>query len=175
LQQLLAPHIELLEMGIPAREVEALIRTDEPRFSPKKLGFDDFTALLDFAEAEELLRSIPDDRNLLRFKPGDSLTAPTEEEEPAAAEETDAGSSSAPRRRRRRRNASRRSAGDEGDTEEAAEGPGEAADEAKPVEEPAAEAPAPVKKKAAKRKTAKKSSRKRAAKTAATEGADDED
>ena len=180
LQQLLAPHIELLQMGIPAREVEALIRTDEPRFSAKTLGFEDFTALLDFAEAEELLRSIPDDRNLLRFKPGDALTVPFEAEESPAAEETGgAETRSAPRRRRRRRNASRLSKDDEGD-EGVSEDSSESADEAPPVEESAEAAPeaAAVRKKAAKRKTAKKSVKKAAKKTAAkrtsTDDSDDE-
>ena len=41
-----APSVSALVRGRPA-----LIRTDEPRFSAKKLGFEDFTALLDFAEA----------------------------------------------------------------------------------------------------------------------------
>jgi hypothetical protein len=175
LLQLLAPHIELLQMGIPAREVEALIRTDEPRFSAKKLGFEDFTALLDFAEAEELLRSIPDDRNVLRFKPGDSLTVAAEEETPAAEDAPAVETGSAPRRRRRRRNASRRRADDEGDSDVSA-APAQATEEATPVESGAKE-PAPSKKKAAKRKTAKKSAkkstRKKAAKKADDAGGDE--
>ncbi len=98
LTELLSPHRDLLSIGIPQREVAALIRAAEPNFSPLDLGFDDFADLLAFAEDHELLESRLDSRDALRYFPGAKLEELGGGEAESSPEAREGG-----RRRRRRR------------------------------------------------------------------------
>ena len=160
LMRLLGPHRELLTMGIPQKEVVALIRAGDPDFDPRDLNFEDFADLLAFAEEKQLLESRLDARDSLRYFPGDDLIELPET--PAADGER--GGPKRSRRRRRRAGGSRRREGVSDVAGEAAASSEEPGPDSEPaaVEEPADDEPAPkaAKKAVARRKTTKKVAKK---------------
>ncbi len=173
LLELLGSHRDLLAMGIPQKEIAALMRAAEPDFGPVDLGFEDFADLLAFAEDNELLESRLDSRDALRYFPSDKLDEFAGDQAPAPKEARDGRRSRRRRRRRGGRGASEERA--EGGAEGAVGAPRENAEEsqaAKPettgVEAAGGEEPsAPAPKKAAKKKAAKKAAKKKSAKKAA--------
>ena len=122
LGEVLQANIELLEMGIPAREVKALVQAVEPDFNETDYGFSEFAELLNFAQDKGVVRGETDSSANLRFYAGDELSnLPKRPRKKAAAkpaaaagesgQDEEAGSRPAPKRcsrtRRPRKSASR--------------------------------------------------------------------
>ena len=156
LKKALASNFSLLEMGVPAREVEALVRAVQPDFQEEDYGCQEFGEILNLAQDKGLLKAETDSRDTLRFFPGEDLSAP-EEEQSAAADEP-AEEEECPRRIRSRRPRRRRA------TAAAEEAPPDDADTAEPAPEP--EVPARSAKKAVKKRVVKKVKRVKRAKKA---------
>ena len=119
LQRVLEANVNLLEMGIPAREIRALVRAADPDFKETEYGFSEFVELLNLAHDKGLVRAEADSDHHLRFYQGHELlsprrrsrrkTAPSKTEsaaEPQEQPEAEAGDrqtrSRSPRRRRGR-------------------------------------------------------------------------
>jgi hypothetical protein len=73
LQEVLQGNTDLLTMGIPAREIRALVKAADPDFKETDYGFQEFTELLNFAADKGLLRIDSDPNQGLRFYPGPDL------------------------------------------------------------------------------------------------------
>jgi uncharacterized protein (TIGR00288 family) len=73
LGEVLQANLELLEMGIPAREVKALVKAVEPDFNETDYGFSEFTELLNFAQDKGVVRGETDSSASLLFHAGDEL------------------------------------------------------------------------------------------------------
>ncbi|MBI1358207.1 MAG: NYN domain-containing protein [Acidobacteria bacterium] len=197
LQEVLSDNVHLLEMGIPEKEVEALMRAAEPDFAEAEFGFHEFGELVNLACDKGLLKVEADGKDILRYYPGPDLHQPlasakaseepvSDDKEPAAKDGDH--SESDPRRRRRRRRRGGRGRGPEGEkdrerapievgpkrserTEAKPEPETKPAAEPKRSEpEPAAEKPAPAKaaETAEAPKAAKKAVKKKAARKKAT-------
>ena len=136
LQEVLADNVHLLEMGIPEKEVEALMRAAEPDFSESELGFHEFGELVNLACDKGLLREEADAKEILRYYPGPDLHEPlrpgkADEKEAAAVEskagdekgEAGEGADADLRRRRRRRRRGGRGRSGEGERERERTGP----------------------------------------------------
>jgi len=120
LQEVLQDNVDLLRMGIPAREIRALATAADPEFKETDYGFQEFTELLNFAADKGLIRVESDPNRGLRFYPGADLQRVLEKSKRPAkprdtraggppqqarvAEVGDAGASRSRGRRRRRRN-----------------------------------------------------------------------
>ena len=76
LQETLIAYVDLLEMGIPEREVEALMRASDPEFDESEFGFQEFGELLNLACDKGLVRIEADENELLRYYPGPDLNDP---------------------------------------------------------------------------------------------------
>ncbi len=76
LQDVLADNEHLLEMGIPEREVEMLMRSAEPDFKESEFGFREFGELVNLACDKGLLRAEADNSEILRYYPGSELHTP---------------------------------------------------------------------------------------------------
>lgn len=76
LQETLIAYVDLLEMGIPEREVEALMRASDPEFDEEDYGFQEFGELLNLACDKGLLRVVADSNEMLRYFPGPDLNDP---------------------------------------------------------------------------------------------------
>ena len=163
LGEVLQANLELLEMGIPAREVKALVQAVEPDFNETDYGFSEFAELLNFAQDKGVVRGETDSSANLRFYAGDELSnlpkrpRKKAEAKPALAagesgQDEETGRRPAPKRRsrsRRPRKPSSRSAsvrssksGPEG-ADSAAAGGDSAIEAAADSEAPAASQPAP--------------------------------
>ncbi len=114
LQDVLADNEHLLEMGIPEKEIEVLMRAAEPDFNEAEFGFQEFGELINLACDKGLLRAEADRNEILRYYPGPDLNepiepAPPKQTESPAADSSDSGAENAeepeadPSRRRRRR------------------------------------------------------------------------
>ena len=114
LGEVLQANLELLEMGIPAREVKALVQAVEPDFNETDYGFSEFAELLNFAQDKGVVRGETDSSANLRFYAGDELSNLTKrprkkaEAKPALAagesgQDEEAGSQPASKRRPRTR------------------------------------------------------------------------
>ncbi len=195
LQETLIAYVDLLEMGIPEREVEALMRASDPDFDEADFGFQEFGELLNLACDKGLLLTEADSTETLRYYPGPDLNDPITPIEPGtrkaankrtSAEADGEGEGAGRRRGRRRRRRGGRGRGESarGDETPAADSPLE--DEAPAVArdpEPAPEAgadeaeeakPKRTRKKAVKKKAAKKkAARKKAAKKKAAKSKDE--
>jgi len=73
LGEVLQANLELLEMGIPAREVKALVKAVEPDFNETDYGFSEFVELLNFAQDKGVVRGETDSSASLMFHAGDEL------------------------------------------------------------------------------------------------------
>ncbi len=116
LQEVLQSNVDLLGMGIPAREIRALTTAADPEFKETDYGFQEFTELLNFAADKGLIRVETDPNRGLRFYPGEDLQQVLEK--PVSKPRSDAqkaesqpesrgeGSGRSRGRRRRRRNGS---------------------------------------------------------------------
>lgn len=112
LQEVLGDNEHLLEIGIPEKEVEALMRVAEPDFKESEYGFQEFGELVNLACDKGLLKAEADRNEILRYYPGPDLHEPLQPVTPkpvpkAAPEadeaESDAGTDGDPAKRRRRR------------------------------------------------------------------------
>lgn len=104
LKKALASNFSLLKIGVPAREVEALVRAVEPDFEEEDYGCQTFGEILNLAQDKGLLRSEADHRDMLRFFPGPDLIESEEQEADRDREdEEDRPRRIRSRRRRRRR------------------------------------------------------------------------
>ena len=114
LGEVLQTNLELLEMGIPAREVKALVQAVEPDFNETDYGFSEFAELLNFAQDKGVVRGETDSSANLRFYAGDELSnlpkrpkkKAAAKPAPAAAEsgqDEETGRRPAPKRRPRTR------------------------------------------------------------------------
>ena len=74
LGEVLQTNRELLEMGIPAREIKALVQAVEPDFNETDYGFSEFAELLNFAQDKGVVRGETDSSASLRFYAGDELS-----------------------------------------------------------------------------------------------------
>lgn len=196
LQDVLADNEHLLEMGIPEKEVEVLMRAAEPDFKESEFGFHEFGELINLACDKGLLRAEADRNEILRYYPGPDLHDPIEasakpavsaessESDEAASESSVDGDSPQKRRRRRRRGGrGRRSSSERSEGAQEAKSDEEPPKRepiiAKPKTKPADESPEPEpepepKETASKRPTVKKkavkkkATKKKAAKKKAT-------
>jgi hypothetical protein len=85
LQETLIAYVDLLEMGIPEREVEALMRASDPEFDEEDYGFQEFGELLNLACDKRLVRVEADANETLRYYPGPDLNDPIAPIGPPAA------------------------------------------------------------------------------------------
>ena len=83
LSEVLATNVELLRMGIPAREIRALVQAADPAFKETDYGFSEFAELLNLAGDKGLVRIEADLHHGFRYYPGGEL--PTAEEIAASA------------------------------------------------------------------------------------------
>jgi uncharacterized protein (TIGR00288 family) len=164
LQEVLQANVDLLRMGIPAREIRALATAADPDFKETDYGFQEFIELLNFAADKGLIRVESDPNRGLRFYPGADLqqvlekakrlakpreaSAAAPQARPAAPQartaapqaRTSEDPGSRPRGRRRRRRNGHPASGAAAAANGRAVAPGEAPKEK--AEEPAPSAPA---------------------------------
>ena len=76
LQKVLEGNVNLLEMGIPEREIHALVRAADTSFDETAYGFSEFAELLNLAQDKGLVRAEADSDHHLRFYQGDELLSP---------------------------------------------------------------------------------------------------
>ena len=76
LQKVLEANVGLLEMGIPEREIHALVRAADPDFNETEYGFSEFAELLNLAQDKGLVRAETDADHNLRFYQGNELLSP---------------------------------------------------------------------------------------------------
>ena len=152
LQKVLEANVGLLEMGIPEREIHALVRAADSDFNENEYGFSEFAELLNLAQDKGLVRAEADSDHHLRFYQGDELLSSrrrsrrrparsrSESESDAASEQPEAEQANERRTRsrspRRRRSRSSSTAGAAAASKDVAAAPGEA--EARAGENPAA-------------------------------------
>jgi hypothetical protein len=73
LQEVLASNVELLKMGIPAREIRALVQAADSNFKETEFGFSEFAELLNLAGDKGLVRIEADPHHGFRYYPGAEL------------------------------------------------------------------------------------------------------
>ena len=78
LQEVLTSNIDLLNMGIPAKEIQALVQAADPAFKETDFGFSEFAELLNFAVDKGLVGVGADPEHGLRYYPGEELGRPLE-------------------------------------------------------------------------------------------------
>ena len=159
LGEVLQANLELLEMGIPARELRALVKAVEPDFNETDYGFSEFVELLNFAQDKGIVRGETDSSASLLFRAGDELAnLPKRPRKKAAAKPTaaadessvdeEAGARPAPKRRprtRRPRKSTSRSASARSSSSEPRDADATAAEGDSPIEAaPDSEAPEAV-------------------------------
>jgi uncharacterized protein (TIGR00288 family) len=94
LSEVLEANTDILAMGIPEREVEAVVSAADPDFKQTDYGFSEFAELLNYARDKGLVRVEADLDHGLRYYPGDELLNPssaTETEDASAAPSADTG------------------------------------------------------------------------------------
>ena len=89
LQEVLTGNIDLLNMGIPAKEIQALVQAADTAFKETEFGFSEFAELLNFAVDKGLVGVGADPEHGLRYYPGEELGRPLETGE-ASQEEGEA-------------------------------------------------------------------------------------
>jgi hypothetical protein len=73
LGEVLETNVDILGMGIPAREVEAVVHAVDPDFKETDYGFSEFAELLNYARDKGIVRVEADLEHGLRYYPGDEL------------------------------------------------------------------------------------------------------
>jgi hypothetical protein len=73
LAEVLQANVDILSMGIPAREVEAVVTAADPDFKETDYGFSEFAEVLNYAHDKGLVRVEADLEHGLRYYPGDEL------------------------------------------------------------------------------------------------------
>ncbi len=97
LQKVLEANVSLLEMGIPEREIRALVRAADTDFNETEYGFSEFAELLNLAQDKGLVRAEADSDLHLRFYQGNELLSPRRRSRRAPARpRTEAEADSAP-------------------------------------------------------------------------------
>ena len=86
LSEVLEANLNLLEMGVPARELGALVKAVNPDFNETDYGFPEFAELLNFAEDKGLVRAETSSEHGMLFYPGDDLVHRRSVGSPTAAE-----------------------------------------------------------------------------------------
>ncbi len=76
LRKVLEANVSLLEMGIPEREIRALVRAADADFNETEYGFSEFAELLNLAQDKGLVRAEADSDLHLRFYQGNELLSP---------------------------------------------------------------------------------------------------
>jgi len=90
LGEVLETNLDILAMGIPAREVEAVVTAADPDFKETDYGFSEFAEVLNYAHDKRLVRVEADLEHGLRYYPGDELVGSTEHFKQAAKEASEA-------------------------------------------------------------------------------------
>ena len=89
LSGVLEANLNLLEMGIPARELGALVKAVNPDFNETDYGFHEFAELLNFAQDKGLVRAETSSEHGMLFYAGDDLPhRGTAGDPPAAGSQT---------------------------------------------------------------------------------------
>ncbi len=96
LAEVLETNLDILAMGIPAREVEAVVTAADPDFKETDYGFSEFAEVLNYAHDKRLVRVEADLEHGLRYYPGDELVGSTERSKEAAKEASDADAKTEP-------------------------------------------------------------------------------
>jgi len=120
LKEVLLHNIDLLEFGLPAREIRALVRAAQPDFDETDYGFQEFAELLNLARDKGLVRVEADPEHGIRCYPSDDLLeelqrakeeseAPQPGGPPDEQEESAKAETAAPKRSRRKTARKRRS------------------------------------------------------------------
>ena len=86
LSEVLEANLNLLEMGVPARELGALVKAVNPDFNETDYGFHEFAELLNFAQDKGLVRAETSSEHGMLFYPGDDLVHRGSAGSPTAAE-----------------------------------------------------------------------------------------
>ncbi len=73
LSRVLEANLNLLEMGVPARELGALVKAVNPDFNETDYGFPEFAELLNFAQDKGLVRAETSSEHGMLFYAGDYL------------------------------------------------------------------------------------------------------
>jgi hypothetical protein len=73
LKDVLSANVDILAMGIPGREIKALVQAADPAFRQTDYGFSEFAELLNYAADKGLVRAEPDPSQGLRYYPGGEL------------------------------------------------------------------------------------------------------
>ena len=73
LSDVLEANLNLLEMGVPARELGALVKAVNPDFNETDYGFPEFAELLNFAQDKGLVRAETSSEHGMLFYAGDDL------------------------------------------------------------------------------------------------------
>ena len=73
LSEVLEANLNLLEMGVPARELGALVKAVDPDFNETDYGFHEFAELLNFAQDKGLVRAETSSEHGMLFYAGDDL------------------------------------------------------------------------------------------------------
>ena len=81
LQKVLKANVNLLEMGIPEREIHALVKAADTNFNETEYGFSEFAELLNLAQDKGLVRAEAGIDHHLRFYQGDELLSILEGED----------------------------------------------------------------------------------------------
>ncbi len=88
LQDVLSVNGELLAMGIPAREIRALVQAADPSFRETDYGFSEFAELLNLAGDKGVVRIEADSHHGFRYYPGAEMPHPSRAGLPVQAVET---------------------------------------------------------------------------------------
>ena len=95
LAEVLEANLDILAMGIPAREVEAVVTAADPDFKETDYGFSEFAEVLNYAHDKRLVRVEADLEHGLRYYPGDELVGSTKRAAEAKEKESDAAAEGA--------------------------------------------------------------------------------
>lgn len=96
LAEVLETNLDILAMGIPAREVEAVVTAADPDFKETDYGFSEFAEVLNYAHDKRLVRVEADLEHGLRYYPGDELVGSTERSAQAAKKVSEAEAKTEP-------------------------------------------------------------------------------
>lgn len=102
LRGVLRDNRELLDIGIPARELEALVQAAQPGFDPIEYGLQSFSELLNLARDKGYVTAEADVATGFRYFEGDALAGSGRADPPAPEEAAEESAAPPPARRARR-------------------------------------------------------------------------